>query len=113
LYYAAALSDVPLDLAACVDDDPQQSTIPIGTVGDAITDVEAQFDGWGYVHLFRLNADGAGSGTRERWLSSPGRWPAGMRSSWTSSHRSRTAFRAAAGPFRSSSPRALRASSVG
>jgi hypothetical protein len=51
------LFDVPFDVAACVDDDPQQSTIGIGTVGDAITGVEAQFDGWGYVHLFRLNAD--------------------------------------------------------
>ncbi|HZB49173.1 MAG TPA: PA domain-containing protein, partial [Mycobacteriales bacterium] len=51
------LFDVPFDLAACVDDNPQQSTIPIGTVGDAITGVDAQFDGWGYVHLFRLNAD--------------------------------------------------------
>src|SRR5215207_9190802 len=51
------LFDVPFDLAACVDDNPQQSTIPIGTVGDAITGVDAQFDGWGYVHLFRVNAD--------------------------------------------------------
>jgi len=51
------LFDVAFDIAACVDANPQQSTIPIGTVGDAITGVDAQFDGWGYVHLFRLNAD--------------------------------------------------------
>jgi len=42
-------------LAACVDDNPQHSTIPTGTVGDQITGVEAQFDGWGYVHLFGVS----------------------------------------------------------
>jgi hypothetical protein len=57
-----ALFDVPFDLAACVDDNPQQSTIPIGTVGDQITGVEAQFDGWGYVHLFGVSI-GATSAT--------------------------------------------------
>jgi hypothetical protein len=57
-----ALFDQPFDLAACVDDNPQQSTIPIGTVGDQITGVEAQFDGWGYVHLFGVSI-GATSAT--------------------------------------------------
>jgi hypothetical protein len=57
-----ALFDQPFDLAACVDDTPQQSTIPIGTVGDQITGVEAVFDGWGYVHLFGVSI-GATSAT--------------------------------------------------
>jgi hypothetical protein len=57
-----ALFDQPFDLAACVDDNPQQSTIPIGTVGDQITNVEAVFDGWGYVHLFGVSI-GATSAT--------------------------------------------------
>jgi hypothetical protein len=57
-----ALFDQPFDLAACVDDTPQQSTIPIGTVGDQISGVEAVFDGWGYVHLFGVSI-GATSAT--------------------------------------------------
>ena len=57
-----ALFDQPFDLAACLDDTPQQSTIPIGTVGDQITGVEAVFDGWGYVHLFGVTI-GATSAT--------------------------------------------------
>jgi hypothetical protein len=57
-----ALFDQPFDLAACIDDTPQQSTIPIGTVGDQITGVEAVFDGWGYVHLFGVSI-GATSAT--------------------------------------------------
>jgi hypothetical protein len=57
-----ALFDQPFDLAACLDDTPQQSTIPIGTVGDQITGVEAVFDGWGYVHLFGVSI-GATSAT--------------------------------------------------
>jgi hypothetical protein len=57
-----ALFDQAFDLAACVDDNPQQSTIPIGTVGDQITGVEAVFDGWGYVHLFGVSI-GATSAT--------------------------------------------------
>jgi hypothetical protein len=57
-----ALFDQPFDLAACLDDNPQQSTIPIGTVGDQITGVEAVFDGWGYVHLFGVSI-GATSAT--------------------------------------------------
>ncbi|HZA84607.1 MAG TPA: PA domain-containing protein [Actinomycetes bacterium] len=57
-----ALFDQPFDLAACLDDTPEQSTIPIGTVGDQITGVEAVFDGWGYVHLFGVTI-GATSAT--------------------------------------------------
>jgi hypothetical protein len=57
-----ALFDQPFDLAACLDDTPQQATIPIGTVGDQITGVEAVFDGWGYVHLFGVSI-GATSAT--------------------------------------------------
>jgi hypothetical protein len=57
-----ALFDQPFDLAACLDDNPQQSTIPIGTVGDQITNVDAVFDGWGYVHLFGVSI-GAASAT--------------------------------------------------
>ena len=29
-----------------------ESIVPVGTVGDVVTGVEAVFDGWGYVHLF-------------------------------------------------------------
>ncbi|MDQ3672469.1 MAG: hypothetical protein M3364_08570 [Actinomycetota bacterium] len=44
------------DLAACLTGDGSaQSGIPIGTEGDAITDVEQVFDGWGYVHLFSVS----------------------------------------------------------
>jgi hypothetical protein len=57
-----ALFDQPFDLAVCLDDTPQQATIPIGTVGDQITGVEAVFDGWGYVHLFGVSI-GATSAT--------------------------------------------------
>ncbi|HZA30114.1 MAG TPA: hypothetical protein VE462_01165, partial [Propionibacteriaceae bacterium] len=31
--------------------------IPVGTVGDVVTDVDATFDGWGYVHLFAVGED--------------------------------------------------------
>jgi hypothetical protein len=51
------LFDVPFDVEACVDETPEQSTIPIGTIGDAITGVDAVFDGWGYVHLYGLDPD--------------------------------------------------------
>ena len=57
-----ALFDQPFDLAACLDDTPELAPIPIGTVGDQITGVEAQFDGWGYVHLFGVSI-GATSAT--------------------------------------------------
>jgi len=46
-----AMFDIPFDFAACADDNPELAPIPIGTVGDPITDVGATFDGWGYVHL--------------------------------------------------------------
>ena len=49
-----AMFDVPYDLGACLDNTPQLAPIPIGTVGDTITDVAAVFDGWGYVHLFEV-----------------------------------------------------------
>jgi hypothetical protein len=57
-----ALFDQPFDLAACLDDTPELAPIPIGTVGDQITGVEAVFDGWGYVHLFGVSI-GATSAT--------------------------------------------------
>jgi hypothetical protein len=46
-----AMFDIPFDFAACADDTQELAPIPIGTVGDPITDVGATFDGWGYVHL--------------------------------------------------------------
>ena len=46
-----AMFDIPFDFAACADDTQEIAPIPIGTVGDPITDVGATFDGWGYVHL--------------------------------------------------------------
>jgi hypothetical protein len=46
-----ALFDVPFDYTACADDTPELAPIPIGTIGDTITDVGSLFDGWGYVHL--------------------------------------------------------------
>jgi hypothetical protein len=57
-----ALFDVPFDNEACLaGDGSAQAPIAIGTVGDAITGVEEQFDGWGYVHLFgvEIGADEA------------------------------------------------------
>lgn len=50
-----AMFDKTFDLAACLDDTPQQSGIPLGTIGDPLLDVDATFDGWGYIHLFGLN----------------------------------------------------------
>jgi hypothetical protein len=46
-----AMFDIPFDFAACADDTQELAPIPIGTIGDPITDVGATFDGWGYVHL--------------------------------------------------------------
>jgi hypothetical protein len=57
-----AMFDTPFDVTACVDDTPTVAPIPVGTVGDVITDVDAVFDGWGYVHLFGVNI-GATSAT--------------------------------------------------
>ncbi|MBA2643512.1 MAG: hypothetical protein H0U82_11390 [Actinobacteria bacterium] len=50
-----AMFDKTFDLAACLDDTQQPSGIPVGTIGDPLTDVAATFDGWGYVHLYGLN----------------------------------------------------------
>ena len=47
-----ALFDVAFDLTACLDATQEVAPIAIGTVGDPITGVSSQFDGWGYVHLF-------------------------------------------------------------
>jgi len=46
------LFNTPYDDAACVDSNAQLAPIAIGTLGDTVS-VAAQFDGWGYVHLFR------------------------------------------------------------
>ncbi len=44
--------DTTYDDAACLDGTPQQAPIAIGAIGDSV-EVEAVFDGWGYVHLYR------------------------------------------------------------
>jgi hypothetical protein len=57
-----ALFDEPFDSDACLEGDGSVvAPIAIGTVGDTITDIEEQFDGWGYVHLFgvEIGADEA------------------------------------------------------
>jgi hypothetical protein len=41
-----------------MDATQQQSGIPIGTVGDVVTDSSATFDGWGYVHLYGFGISG-------------------------------------------------------
>jgi hypothetical protein len=51
-----AMFNKPYDQAACVDSTPQLAPITIGAVGDPILSVGSQFDGWGYVHLFAVNA---------------------------------------------------------
>ena len=46
------------DIAACLEGDGTATApIPVGTVGDVVTDVDATFDGWGYVHLFAVGED--------------------------------------------------------
>jgi hypothetical protein len=57
-----ALFDQPFDLATCMDATQEQATIPVGTIGDEITSVDAVFDGWGHVHLFSFSI-GATSAT--------------------------------------------------
>jgi hypothetical protein len=52
-----ALFDTPFNLAACLDATEQQAPIAIGTRGDTITSVAAQFDGWGYIRLFSRSTD--------------------------------------------------------
>ena len=52
------LFDQPgFELEACLEGDgTEESGIAVGTLGDEITDVDAVFDGWGYVRLFSVNA---------------------------------------------------------
>lgn len=57
-----AMFDRTYDDAACRDSSFQRAPITIGTFGDPIQKVGAQFDGWGYVHLFGVNL-GATSAT--------------------------------------------------
>ncbi|HEV3408263.1 MAG TPA: PA domain-containing protein, partial [Gaiellaceae bacterium] len=58
-----ALFDMPFDNEACLEgDESVEAQIAIGTRGDTITNVEEQFDGWGYVHLFDFDL-GANSAT--------------------------------------------------
>lgn len=49
-----SLFNQPYDDAACADDDPTTGAFsePAGTKGDSVK-IEAIFDGWGYVHLFK------------------------------------------------------------
>jgi hypothetical protein len=51
-----AMFDQMYDEAACADANAQLAPIAFGAVGDAIQKVGSQFDGWGYVHLFAVNA---------------------------------------------------------
>ena len=44
-------AEAEFDLDACLAGSGR-APIAVGTIGDVITSVEAQFDGWGYVHLF-------------------------------------------------------------
>ena len=47
------LFDRPFDLAVCMaGTGAEQSGIPLGMIGDVVTDSTATFDGWGYVHLY-------------------------------------------------------------
>jgi hypothetical protein len=53
-----ALFDTAYDeAAACAVGASALAPIPIGTVGDVITEVGLVFDGWGYVHLFSVDVD--------------------------------------------------------
>ena len=51
-----AMFNIPYNQAACADADQQLAPIAVGAVGDAIQQISAQFDGWGYVHLFAVNS---------------------------------------------------------
>jgi hypothetical protein len=51
------LFGLPYDDAACRDASQQQAPISIGTLGDSVS-IAAEFDGWGYVHLFRNSNSG-------------------------------------------------------
>jgi hypothetical protein len=48
-----AMFDTPYDSAtACADGPLDLAPIAIGALGDAVTEVGLEFDGWGYVHLY-------------------------------------------------------------
>ena len=57
-----AMFGLPFDQATCADATLTQAPIAIGTLGAPISGTTAAFDGWGYVHLFRVDL-GANSGT--------------------------------------------------
>ena len=57
-----AMFGLAYDDAACRDANAQRAPIAIGTFGDPVLTVAAQFDGWGYVHLFAVDL-GPTSGT--------------------------------------------------
>jgi hypothetical protein len=57
-----AMFGLTYDDAACRDTNDQLAPITIGTRGDPVLRVDAQFDGWGYVHLFAVGL-GATTGT--------------------------------------------------
>jgi hypothetical protein len=47
------LFNLPYDHSACkAGDGTQTAPIPVGTIGDDV-EVRSEFDGWGYVHLYR------------------------------------------------------------
>jgi hypothetical protein len=50
-----AMFGLAYDDAACRDANSQQAPIALGTFGDPVQKVDAQFDGWGYVHLFAVD----------------------------------------------------------
>jgi len=49
------LFDETFSLNACLDGTPLPAPMAIGDTGDAITDLDRIFDGWGYVHLFGVS----------------------------------------------------------
>jgi hypothetical protein len=49
---------IPYDQAACADATQLQAPIAVGTIGAPVTGVASHFDGWGYVHLWRVNGGG-------------------------------------------------------
>ena len=54
-----AMFGVPYDQAACADASPQVAPIAVGASGASVSSVVAQFDGWGYVHLFAVDTGSA------------------------------------------------------
>jgi len=51
-----AMFNITYNQAACADGTLESAPIAIGTAGDSIQKVSSTFDGWGYVHLFAVNA---------------------------------------------------------